>query len=210
MDKNKKLTYNIIFKNAIRCLAIISCFIYFINTEHDNAMGGVLFLITSLGVDIILKLIKINLTNIIDFILHGFIILCLLLGKMYNIYGILPWWDLFLHFISGILVGIAGLLLLRFSNSEECFNNFTPFFKATYAFIMSIASSAVWEAIEFVGDQTLGMDSQLNSLTDTMSDICICIVGGLIISVIIYLFYKKDKFKFIGKTVESFSRKNSI
>lgn len=208
MKKNKKISYNLIFKNFVRILTVILCVFYLISNNLSYIDGGIMFLITSVGVDIILKLIKINLTNLVDFILQGFIFLCLFLGSMYNIYSIFPWWDLFLHFISGILVGIAGLIMLRFLVTEEIFKSLSPIFKAIHCFLVATASSALWEMWEFAGDQLFGFDSQLNSLSDTMEDIYICVLGGIIISIMVYRFYKKNKFKFIGKTVESFSKIN--
>lgn len=208
MKKNKRISYNLIFKNFVRILTVILCVFYLINNNLSYIDGGIMFLITSIGVDIILKLIKINLTNLADFILQGFIFLCLFLGSMYNIYSIFPWWDLFLHFISGILVGIAGLISLNFLVTEKIFESLSAIFKAIYSFVVVSASSALWEIWEFAGDQLFGFDSQLNSLVDTMGDICICVLGGVIISIMVYKFYKKDKFKFIGKTIEAFSKIN--
>lgn len=208
MIKNKKISYNTILKNFIRCLTIILCIFYFMDSNLKRIAGGAMFLIVSIGADILLKLIKINLTNLVDFILQSFIFLCLFIGNMCNMYAVFPWWDLFLHFISGILMGIVGILILRFLVSEKVFKNFSPIFKATYSFIVTTASSALWEIWEFAGDKLLGFNSQLNSLVDTMGDICICVLGGLIITIMIYKFYKKGKFKFIGKVVESFAREN--
>lgn len=209
MIKNKKISYNIILKNFIRILTLILCGFYLINHEDSHISGGLIFLITSLGVDIALRLIKIKLTNFIDLIVQIFIFLCLFLGKMYNIYAVFPWWDSFLHFISGIIIGLAGVLILRIFVPEKIFHNLSPLFKGLYGFIVAVASSALWEIWEFAGDQLFGLDSQLNSLMDTMTDICVCTVGGLIIGLIIYEFYKREKFKFIGKAVESFAVINS-
>lgn len=206
--KKLKKSYNIIFKNFIRILAIILCVFYVVNSNLSYIKGGIMFLITSIGVDMILKLIKINLTNLADFILQGFIFLALFVRNMCNIYTVFPWWDLFLHFVSGILIGIVGLCLLRFLVTEELFESLSAIFKAIYSFMIVTASSSIWEMIEFAGDKLLGFNSQLNSLLDTMGDIYICVLGGGIISIIIYKFYKKNKFKFIGRIVEVFSIMN--
>ncbi|MDO4535947.1 MAG: hypothetical protein Q4B63_09080 [Clostridium perfringens] len=208
MQKHKEIHYNLILKNFIRVLTIILCIFYLINNNLIHILGGILFLITSLGIDLILKLIKINLTDISDFILQSFIFLGLFLGKMYNIYAVFPWWDLFLHFISGILIGIVGVLILNVLISKEIFENLSPIFKALYAFISAATSASLWEIFEFAGDRLFGFNSQLNSLIDTMEDICICVLGGLIMSVMVYKFYKQGKFKFIGEVVESFSKIN--
>lgn len=205
MKKSKEIHYNLVLKNFIRVLTIILCIFYLITNNLIHIFGGVLFLVTSLGIDLLLKLIKISLTHISDFILHSFIFLALFLGKMYNIYVVFPWWDLFLHFISGILIGIVGLWLLSFLVSQNIFKNLSPMFKSIYVFMIATSSSALWEMFEFAGDRLLGFNSQLDSLVDTMGDICICVLGGFLISIVVYQFYKKGKFQFIGKAVEGFS-----
>lgn len=42
-----------------------------------------------------------------------------------------------------------------------------------------------------------------------MTDICACTLGGIIISILIYRFYKKGTFRFIGEIVEQFSKINA-
>lgn len=208
MSNNKKLSYNLIIKNFVRVITIILCIFYLLSKDISPVIGGVVFLGTSLGIDIILKLIRIKLTNIIDIIIQSFIFLSLFLGKMYNIYAVFPWWDSFLHFISGIIVGFVGILVFKILVSEKIYFTLPPLVKSLISFLFAVTSSALWEVWEFAGDKLFGFDSQLNSLTDTMTDICVCILGGVIISVIIYEFYKKEKFKFVGKTVEAFSKIN--
>ena len=205
---NKKLSYNLIIKNFVRVVTIILCIFYLLSKDISPVIGGFVFLGTSLGIDIVLKLIRIKLTNIIDLIIQSFIFLCLFLGKMYNIYAVFPWWDSFLHFISGIIVGFAGILVFKILVSEKIYFILSPLVKSLISFLFAVTSSALWEICEFTGDRLFGLDSQLNSLTDTMTDICVCTLGGVIISVIIYEFYKKQKFKFVGKTVEAFSKIN--
>lgn len=209
MSSNKrKLSYNLVLKNFVRIMTFILCIFYLLNKNISPIIGGIAFLGTSLGIDIILRLIKIKLTNVIDVMIQSFIFLCLFLGKMYNIYAVFPWWDSFLHFISGIIVGFAGILTIKILLSEQTYCDLTPLVKALSAFLFAVASSALWEIWEFAGDQLFGFDSQLNSLIDTMTDMYVCTLGGLIISLIIYRFYKKGKFKFIGKGVEDFSKIN--
>ncbi len=204
----KKVPYNLILKNFVRVITIILCIFYLLNHNTKHIIGGIIFLITSLSVDIALKFIKIKLTNIIDLIIQSYIFLCLFLGKMYNIYTIFPWWDLFLHFISGIIIGLVGILAFSILIPKPVFNKLSPLVKALNTFLFAVASSALWEIWEFAGDELFGLNSQLNSLKDTMGDIIACALGGVLINIIIYKYYKKGNFRLIGEIVESFSKIN--
>lgn len=171
-----------------------------------------MFLASAIGVDIFFKLVKIKLSNSTDFIIQLFIFACLFLGKMYYVYSILPWWDSFVHFISGILLGIGALLLLTIQVKNKVITSLSPIFIATYASLTSIAAAGLWEIWEFAGDQLFGLNSQGNSLIDTMTDICMGAGGALIAAVLIYFYFKKKKFKFIGEFMDTFAlinRKNS-
>lgn len=209
MSKNKRVLYNLIIKNFFRLITVIPCFFYLLEHDVTHIVGAIVFLLTSLGVDIVFKLINVKLTSIIDLTVQVFIFLCLFLGKMCDMYIIFSWWDSFLHFISGIIIGIGGILALRILLPEEVFFKLSVLVKTLNAFLFSVASSALWEIWEFAGDQLFGFNSQLNSLTDTMIDICACTLGGIIISILIYRFYKKGTFRFIGEIVEQFSKINA-
>ena len=203
-----KLTYNVIFKWFIWILALILCIYYVLKGKTGYLEGGVMFLASGIGVDIFFKVIKVKLSNSTDFIIQLFIFACLFLGKMYGVYEMLPWWDSFVHFISGILLGIGSLLLAKSQIKEETFNKLPAIFMATYVFLCSTAVAGLWEVWEFVGDRLFGFNSQLNSLMDTMIDICMGTSGAFIAGILVYYYFKNRKFKFIGDFIETFSKLN--
>ena len=208
MKTKKNITYNMWFKWGIWLLTTILCIYHFIRGEITYIEGGIMFLASAIGVDFFFKLVKIKLSDSTDFIIQLFIFACLFLGKMYYVYSILPWWDSFVHFISGILLGIGALLLLTIQVKDKVIKQLSPIFIATYAFLSSIAAAGLWEIWEFAGDQLFGLNSQGHSLIDTMVDICMGFSGAIIASILIYLYFKKKKFKFIGDFMDTFSRIN--
>ena len=140
--------------------------------------------------------------------MHLFIFAWVFLGKMVNWYEIMPWWDSFVHFISGILLAIGSLLILKSQINDELFNKIPAISMATYTFFASTAAAALWEIWEFSGDQLFGLLSQGNSLTDTMIDICMGTGGAVIAAVLVYFYFKHKKFNFIGDFIETFSKIN--
>lgn len=86
MSKNKRVLYNLIIKNFFRLITVILCFFYLLEHDVTHIVGAIVFLLTSLGVDIVFKLINVKLTSIIDLTVQVFIFLCLFLGKMCDMY----------------------------------------------------------------------------------------------------------------------------
>lgn len=203
-----KFTYNVIFKWFIWILAAILCVYHVIKGQTGYLEGGIMFLASAIGVDLFFKVIKVKLSNSTDFIIQVFIFACLFLGKMYHVYEILPWWDSFVHFISGILLGIGSLLIAKSQLNEEAFNKLSAIFMATYVFFCSTAAAGLWEIWEFAGDQLFGFNSQLNSLMDTMTDICMGTGGAIVAAILVYFYFKNKRFKFVGDFIDTFSRLN--
>ncbi len=61
-----------------------------------------------------------------------------------------------------------------------------PSFVALFAYMFSLGMGVIWEVFEFAVDQLLGMNTQVGSLMDTMSDLIVDGAGALVISVLGY------------------------
>ena len=116
---------------------------------------------------------------------------------MYNFYSLIPWGDLFLHFLSGIILGFFSLTILKALAKDTIFKQLSPIFIFLFTFLFSVSIAALWEFWEFAGDQLFGFDSQLYSLIDTMTDMIIGSLGGLIVSIMNFLYVKLGAFKFL-------------
>lgn len=197
MITNKNLKYNDIFKNLMRLIMTILFIYYFIKGNSIYFSNAILVIIVSFIPDIFFKGIKIKLSNTADFVVQFFVFLSMVLGRMYKFYGIFSWWDLFLHFASGIIIGLAAVIFLRVNIEETLYKKLSPFFISLFIFVFSAAGAGLWEIWEFTGDQLFGLDSQFNSLIDTMTDICMGTGAGLLTAIMGYYNCKKGKFKFI-------------
>ena len=60
MSKNKRVLYNLIIKNFFRLITVILCFFYLLEHDVTHIVGAIVFLLTSLGVDIVFKLINVK------------------------------------------------------------------------------------------------------------------------------------------------------
>jgi len=121
-------------------------------------------------------------------------------------YSILPWWDIFLHFTSGALLGFLSLIILKPLIGENNLKTLPPLFIGIYILLFTISGATLWEFWEFAGDQLLGFDSQLNSLTDTMTDMISGSLSGVILSIMGFLHIKNGSFKFLDKFINAIKK----
>lgn len=107
-------------------------------------------------------------------------------ARVLNFYS-LDCYDKILHFSSGLLLGYVGIVIydLFFQNKADIKG------RIVFAIFFSIAIAGLWEVWEFSCDKVAGMTLQ-RSLDDTMYDIICGSIGGIITSVLYYLFKKKN------------------
>lgn len=201
MEKSK-ITFSLLFKWIFRILLIVLTGYYILTNKNGSNINyisnGVLILFCSFLPDIICNLFRFNISSAIDFLIQSFIFLALFLGRMYNYYSIISWWDLFLHFLSGVILGFLALTLLKSLTGKKTFLSLSPLFVAVFLFLFTVSTAALWEFWEFAGDQLFGFDSQLFSLVDTMTDMILGTVGGIIASIMGFIYIKHGTFSFLS------------
>lgn len=118
-----------------------------------------------------------------------FIFISMYLASVFNFYSF-KYYDEFLHLLSGILLGVIGLVIYMHLSNNSLDNGMKKETIFIFPLIFSIACAGLWEIWEFSTDQIFGLTSQLNSLHDTMWDI-ICGTTGAMVSCIFINFYLK-------------------
>ena len=123
---------------------------------------------------------KVN--DLIELIFLLFILFAQLLGSILHFYGIIYWYDSFMHYISGILTSFLAVIILilfnKYDDNDKAFN---------VIFILSITLmvASLWEIFEFTTDNLLGGDAQrvvATGVTDTMKDIICALLGSILFS----------------------------
>ncbi len=139
----------------------------------------------------------------------------LYLGEVHSFYELVWWWDIALHATAGLLMGILGFLLVYILNeSERVEIHMTPGFIAFFAFLFAVTIGTFWEIFEFGVDQLFGTNMQKpmlsdpSGLTDTMWDMIVNAVGGLIISVTGWWYLKRGKNFFVREWIRTFIKRN--
>ena len=183
----------------------------------------VLGLIVSLLPSLIARRWKILLPNFIYVLYFIFLYLAIYLGEVWDFYYLIPHWDTMLHAFSGAMLGALGFVLIDLLNRDQKVRvSLSPFFVALFAFCFALAMGAIWEIYEYSFDGALGLNMQKfrladgtvlaghNALRDTMKDIIIDALSAFGISVIGYIYAKRNAIieaKNIRKITDSSQKK---
>jgi len=146
---------------------------------------GIISIFAPLAVE---KLFRLKMSYVSLIVFECFVMYTIFLGSMWEFYYKVSFFDVVAHTFSGVLFAFIGYEF--FSTSGKNKVELTWIFLTIFCF--AIASGAVWEIIEFVGDALVDGNSQKfmledktpligrEALTDTMEDIICNTIGALI------------------------------
>lgn len=145
-----------------------------------------------------------------QFIIIVFIFAAIYLGELHSFYLRFWWWDSMLHFISGIVLGFIGFILVYILNKDELIDVFlSPFFIALFSFCFAITVGVFWEIFEFWMDTLFGLNMQKSGIVDTMWDFMEDCAGAFIASTIGYFYIKNNNSFRFQRFITDFMKKNS-
>lgn len=190
MTKDSKIL--LFINNVIALLSILICAIYAIIYYN---MDDYFLMIASIGAAIVPifiyfidKIIKRKMPISLKTVFLIFYFISAPLGAIANLYTLVPYYDKFVHFTSGILV--SWLFILGYTHFiKNKYNDIKIFLLFLNCFNATIA--LLWEILEFSLDFIIKREFQ-KGLTDTMLDTIVAVIGGLIVTVI-YLRKHKRK-----------------
>jgi hypothetical protein len=114
------------------------------------------------------------------------------LGEVRDFYEKIWWWDLALHGLSALTVGIIGFLSIYVFYMTHRIQVAAGWI-ATITFAIAVSVGTLWEIFEFLMDWYFGFNMQKSGLVDTMTDLMINAAGAAIAAAIGYFYvYKED------------------
>jgi hypothetical protein len=114
------------------------------------------------------------------------------LGEVRDFYEKIWWWDLALHGLSGLTVGIIGFLSIYVFYMTRRISVAAGWI-AAITFSIAVTVGSLWEIFEFLMDWYFGFNMQKSGLTDTMTDLMINAAGATIAAAIGYFYvYEED------------------
>lgn len=134
----------------------------------------------------------------LQFLYYLFVLVTLALGSILGLYHKIAWFDLFAHFLTGIVSSFVSWTILKKYNLLKSD-------KVAFVFIFmitfSLSISSLWEFFEFFSDKIFHGDTQYVKTTgvnDTMEDMLIACLGSILFSSYCYIRMKKEQ-NFIKK-----------
>lgn len=133
----------------------------------------------------------------------AFIIASLIFGEVFDAYEVVWWWDIALHGLSAVALGLIGFLFIYMLFHGD---NFAAPASALAIIAFSIAMSVggLWEILEYLTDRVAGTNMQRSGLDDTMGDLIVNAFGVGVGSLIGYGYLKGQSTGFPGRLITDF------
>lgn len=165
---------------------------------------------------IITHKLRLMVPNAMCILYYVFLYCAIFLGEIFSFYYLVPHWDLYLHAMSGAMLGALGFILVDWLNKDEHVKlSMSPVFVSLFAFSFAVAVGALWEIYEFSFDSILGLNMQKfkiedgtllvgqEALADTMEDLIIDSIAAAAVTVIGPITnIKRKKRKAVGSDAE--------
>jgi hypothetical protein len=148
---------------------------------------------------VIRELFDVQISWIVQFFTHIFLVLCLVFGELFNFYMEVPWWDAMLHTTSSFGITLVAFCLIRFLFQNTHIKN-RSIFCLTFALAISFSVAFLWELYEFAIDTMFKTNMQKWmfsdggerwALMDTMTDLTCCFLGS--IAAILFIIPMRNK-----------------
>lgn len=119
-----------------------------------------------------------------------FIFLSLFLGQFSGFYDRFHWYDAFLHFLSAVIIGFIGFIILF---TYYTYHKIQPSKSIIlfFVFFFCLGVGALWEIFEYGVDARFNTNMQVGSLGDTMIDLIVTGIGALVSTTICALYMSK-------------------
>lgn len=143
-----------------------------------------------------------------------FFFFCLPFGNSLEAIAWLPGFDKILHFSSGFVGAVTALVAYRILRRKEPFSVKREFATmAWFSFCVNVTIAAVWELYEYAIFYFLHIDAinfATTGINDTMQDILVCLIGGIVLILLFARYCKKDKAEFFAHSFQNFCVVNDM
>ena len=156
------------FNNILIVVFSLLSILYFIRDVNIGRTDRFLSDLTLTLVLLLPRIFKIKMSDRLETLYLVFAIFADFFGSIVNLYNRTWWYDLFAHFVSGILTSILAIMII---NHFELNKNENKFFNILFIISFTMLIASLWEFVEFGSDCILHLDVQHNLTTgvrDTM------------------------------------------
>jgi uncharacterized membrane protein YjdF len=195
--------------NALSVFLLAATTWALINGQYEVALLSALVFGSRFLPKIIERRYKISLPIEFHATVYFFMFASVFIGSISGAYIAFWWWDMALHFLSGLAASFGAFLFL-YTLYVQSKLEITPLAGAFFTFCVGLAIGAVWEIAEYTADSLLHLGSQRGDLQDTMQDLIFDALGALFISAAGYFYLKREEPRRnpIKRFVTNFERHN--
>ena len=151
------------------------------------------------GPFLIKKILKYEMSETLKIFYYLFVLIALILGSILGWYYKISWFDLFAHLISGIVMMVVALIILK---KNHLLRKELMWFHIIFMIAFGLMIASFWEFFEFASDNILGGDTQWvkeTGVDDTMEDMLIAFFGSILFCIYYFIEVKVKKDKFMKK-----------
>lgn len=141
---------------------------------------------------LIFRILKLKPVYLIEIVFDLFILGAVSFASLMDGYELIPLWDKILHFLSGFLFAVFGMILYFYHKPDHEIKKSDQFNASFYTFMFGVLSAVLWEIWEYI-ISFFGSDPQHvieTGVHDTMQDIIVCTLGAFITAVACYRYIK--------------------
>ena len=158
-----------------------------IDRQWLGAFSGSVVLLLTFAPALIERHLRVPLPVELTLITSVFLYASFALGEARDFYEKIWWWDLALHGVAALTIGVIGFLgIYVFYMTQRI--QIAPVWIATITFALAVSLGTIWEIFEFLMDWNFGLNMQKSGLVDTMTDLMINAAGAAIAAVIGYFY----------------------
>lgn len=191
---------------ALKSLVVFTIIISIIELNLFHTASGIIILLFSALPAIIGRKLRITLPVEVDLVITTFLFMHFILGEAADYYRFF-WFDIMLHSLSGIIIGLVGFVIIYFFLYTRRIET-NPLLVVVFSVSFSLAVGALWEIFEFLIDLSFGFNMQKSGLNDTMKDLIVDFFGACIVGIGAYRYLTKGEAGIIKTTVNRFIQYN--
>ena len=163
----------------LRAFVIVVMILQILNRNYEDVFYCILTLVLLLVPSFIQMEFKIELPTTLEIIILIFIFAAEILGEIGSYYTRIPNWDTMLHTLNGFLAAAIGFSLVDILNRNEKITfKLSPLYMAVVAFCFSMTIGVMWEFFECGMDTFFGMDTQKDTIVNSISTVMLDPAGG--------------------------------
>jgi hypothetical protein len=172
------------------------------------AFSGAVTLLLTCAPAVIERRLRVPLPVEITLITSLFLYASFALGEVRDFYEKIWWWDLALHGLSALTVGVIGFLGIYVFHMTHRIR-IAPGWLATITFALAVSLGTLWEIFEFLMDWYFGMNMQKSGLVDTMTDLLINAAGAAIAALLGYFYVRKEDGHLARRLIETYANRHN-